>query len=236
MWRDRNKCYFRAVGANPAGAASAGPNVWQCLCTKLICTSTRARAIQSLTLLASWVGGTIYAAVLSRGWGPLPADCYDHSRDTWPSHRASLYRPVPTDLVVLNFPSDSSDPAWRARKECSCRMVWLCIKSTIKSLAFKLDIYVDNYNCFKNFKTVESYFMNSKCWWRYMQPLYPVWIVEHVGLVGGARVTSHPRKLDREIFADCPSAKIRSLENFRLYGITTAWQCEASNWWHIHDN
>ena len=28
----------------------------------------------------------------------------------------------------------------------------------------------------------------------------------------------HPRKLDREIFADCPSAKIGSLENFQLYG------------------
>ena len=44
------------------------------------------------------------------------------------------------------------------------------------------------------------------------------WVVEHVGLVGGARATGYPRKLDREIFADCPSAKIGSLENFRLYG------------------
>ena len=46
------------------------------------------------------------------------------------------------------------------------------------------------------------------------------WVVEHVGLVGGARATGYPRKLDREIFADCPSAKIGSLENFRLYGNT----------------
>ena len=46
------------------------------------------------------------------------------------------------------------------------------------------------------------------------------WVVEHVGLVGGARATGYPRKLDREIFADCPSAKIGSLENFRLYGST----------------
>ena len=30
----------------------------------------------------------------------------------------------------------------------------------------------------------------------------------------------HPRKLDREIFEDGPSAKIGSLENFRPYGIT----------------
>ena len=44
------------------------------------------------------------------------------------------------------------------------------------------------------------------------------WVVEHFGLVGGARATGYPRKLDREIFADCPSAKIGSLENFRLYG------------------
>ena len=29
----------------------------------------------------------------------------------------------------------------------------------------------------------------------------------------------HPRKLDREIFEDGPSAKIGSLENFRPYGI-----------------
>ena len=29
----------------------------------------------------------------------------------------------------------------------------------------------------------------------------------------------HPRKLDHEIFEDGPSAKIGSLENFRLYGI-----------------
>ena len=28
----------------------------------------------------------------------------------------------------------------------------------------------------------------------------------------------HQRKLDREIFADCPSTKIGSLENFQLYG------------------
>ena len=41
---------------------------------------------------------------------------------------------------------------------------------------------------------------------------------QHVGLVGGARATGYPRKLDREILADCPSAKIGSLENFRLYG------------------
>ena len=27
----------------------------------------------------------------------------------------------------------------------------------------------------------------------------------------------HPRKLDRKIFADCPTAKIGSLENFQLY-------------------
>ena len=33
------------------------------------------------------------------------------------------------------------------------------------------------------------------------------------------RSAGYPRKLDREIFADCPSAKIGSLENFRLYGI-----------------
>ena len=39
------------------------------------------------------------------------------------------------------------------------------------------------------------------------------------GIVGGAGVNVHPRKLDREIFADRPSAKIGSLENFRLYGI-----------------
>ena len=30
---------------------------------------------------------------------------------------------------------------------------------------------------------------------------------------------SHPQKLDREIFEDCPSAKIGPLENFPLYGI-----------------
>ena len=42
---------------------------------------------------------------------------------------------------------------------------------------------------------------------------------QHVGLVGGARATGYPRKLDREILADCPSAKIGSLENFRLYGM-----------------
>ena len=41
---------------------------------------------------------------------------------------------------------------------------------------------------------------------------------QHVGLVGGPRATGYPRKLDREILADCPSAKIGSLENFRLYG------------------
>ena len=29
----------------------------------------------------------------------------------------------------------------------------------------------------------------------------------------------HPRKLDREIFEDGPSAKIGSLEKFRLYDI-----------------
>ena len=29
----------------------------------------------------------------------------------------------------------------------------------------------------------------------------------------------HPRKLDREIFEDCPSAKIGPLENFPLYGM-----------------
>ena len=40
------------------------------------------------------------------------------------------------------------------------------------------------------------------------------------GIVGGAGVNVHPRKLDREIFADRPSAKIGSLENFRLYGST----------------
>ena len=39
------------------------------------------------------------------------------------------------------------------------------------------------------------------------------------GIVGGAGVNVHPRKLDREIFADRPSTKIGSLENFRLYGI-----------------
>ena len=39
------------------------------------------------------------------------------------------------------------------------------------------------------------------------------------GIVGGAGVNVHPRKLDCEIFADRPSAKIGSLENFRLYGI-----------------
>ena len=30
----------------------------------------------------------------------------------------------------------------------------------------------------------------------------------------------HPRKLDREMLEVCPSAKIRPLENFPLYGIT----------------
>ena len=29
----------------------------------------------------------------------------------------------------------------------------------------------------------------------------------------------HPRKLDREIFEDCPSVKIGPLENFPLYSI-----------------
>ena len=38
----------------------------------------------------------------------------------------------------------------------------------------------------------------------------------HAGIVGGAKANGHPRRLDREIFADCPSAKIGSLENFQL--------------------
>ena len=42
-------------------------------------------------------------------------------------------------------------------------------------------------------------------------------IPSHIDLVGGARATGHPRKLDCEIFADCPSAIIGPLENFRLY-------------------
>ena len=56
------------------------------------------------------------------------------------------------------------------------------------------------------------------------------WVVEHVGLVGGARATGYPRTLDREIFADCPSAKIGSLENFRLYGST----CTSIHSQHPH--
>ena len=39
-------------------------------------------------------------------------------------------------------------------------------------------------------------------------------------IVGGATLEHHPRKLDREIFEDGPSAKIGSLENFRPYGTT----------------
>ena len=35
----------------------------------------------------------------------------------------------------------------------------------------------------------------------------------------------HPRKLDREIFEDGPSAKIGSLENFRPYGISNIYMC-----------
>ena len=36
--------------------------------------------------------------------------------------------------------------------------------------------------------------------------------------MGGTLLDFHPRKLDREIFEDGPSAKIEPLENFRLYG------------------
>jgi len=42
------------------------------------------------------------------------------------------------------------------------------------------------------------------------------------GIVGGAVLEQPSAKLDREIFGDCPSAKIGPLENFPLYG-TVGW-------------
>ena len=46
-----------------------------------------------------------------------------------------------------------------------------------------------------------------------------------MGIVGGAVQNVYRRKLDCDIFADCPSVKIGSLESFKLYSTGIYGKC-----------